>query len=235
LLGVIGAVVVPLLGGVFPVLLLVASRQKGERVPGVIYRFLGNPLLLVSIYVLFLISIFVHGLVIWEDPVQRAGALLVGAMVIAMTIAVTLRGAFARRLTIELREDQSEGEQALFSVTAGGRPAVADVRLKYAEGEERYDAAAGEIPAFNSLRQASFRVQRSADAITQLKVWAHKVTPEGYPEGIAGLLHVHQGEVTKRFDLKLLKGQVVLQVASGACQVDITLAEGSDTPPGELF
>jgi hypothetical protein len=42
--------------------------------------------------------------------------------------------------------------------------------------------------------------------------------------------------VTKRFDLKLSKGQVVLQVASGAAyQVDITLAEGSDTPPGELF
>jgi hypothetical protein len=86
------------------------------------------------------------------------------------------------------------------------------------------------------LRQASFRVQRSADAPTQLKVWAHKVTPEGYTEGIAGLLHVRQGEVTKRFDLKLSKGQVVLQVASGAAyQVDITLAEGSDTPPGELF
>jgi amino acid permease/predicted transcriptional regulator len=235
LLGVIGAVVVPLLGGIFPVLLVVASRQKGERVPGVVYRFLGNPLLLVGIYVLFLISIFVHGLAIWEDPVQRGGALLVGATVIGMTIAVTRRGAFARRLTVELREDQSEGEKAHFSVTAAGRPVVADVRLKYAEGEERYDAAAGEIPAIYSLRQASFRVQRSADAPTQLKVWAHKVTPEGYTEGIAGLLHVRQGEVTKRFDLKLSKGQVVLQVASGAFQVDITLAEGSDTPPGELF
>jgi hypothetical protein len=235
LLGVIGAVVVPLLGGIFPVLLVVASRQKGERVPEVVYRFLGNPLLLVGIYVLFLVSIFVHGLAIWEDPVQRAGALLVGALVIAMTIAVTLRGAFARRLTVELREDQSEGEQALFSVTAAGHPVVADVRLKYAEGEERYDAAAGEIPAIYSLRQASFRIQRSAAATNQLKVWAHKVTPEGYTEGIAGLLHVRQGEVTKRFDLKLSKGQVVLQVAPGDCQVDITLAEGSDTPPGELF
>jgi hypothetical protein len=66
-------------------------------------------------------------------------------------------------------------------------------------------------------------------------VWAHKVTPEGYPESIAVLLHVRQGEVTKRFDLKLSKGQVLLQVTSGACQVDITLAEGSDTPPEKLF
>jgi hypothetical protein len=232
LLGVIGAVVVPLLGGIFPVLLLVASRQKGERVPGAIYRFLGNPLLLVGIYVLFLMSIFVHGLVIWEDPVQRAGALLVGVMVVGMTIAVILRGAFARRLTVELREDQSEGEQALFSVTAAGRPAVANVRLKYPEGEERYDAAAGEIPAFSSLRQASFRAQRSAGATTQLKVWAHKVTPEGDSESIAGLLLVRRGDETKRFDLKLSKGQVVLPVAPGTCQVDITLAEASETRPG---
>jgi hypothetical protein len=235
LLGVIGAVVVPLLGGVFPVLLLVASRQKGERVPGVIYRFLGNPLLLVGIYVLFLISIFVHGLVIWEDPVQRAGALLVGTMVIGMTIAVILRGAFARRLTVELREDQSEGEQALFSVTAAGRPAVANVRLKYPEGEECYDAAAGEIPDFSSLRQASFRAELSAGATTQLKVWAHKVTPEGDSEGIAGLLLVRRGDETRRFDLKLSKGQVVLPVAPGTCQVDITLAEASETQPGEFF
>jgi hypothetical protein len=85
------------------------------------------------------------------------------------------------------------------------------------------------------LRQVSFRADPSEGATTQLKVWAHTVTPEGYSEGIAGLLHVRQGVVTKRFDLKLSKGQVVLQGASGACQVDITLAEGSDTPPGELF
>jgi amino acid permease len=235
LLGVIGAIVVPLLGGIFPVLLLVASRQKGERVPGVIYRFLGNPFLLVGIYVLFLISIFVHGLVIWEDPVERVGALLVGAMVVGMTIAVILRGAFARRLIVELREDQSEGEQALFSVSAAGRPAVTDVRLKYPEGEQRFEAAAGEIPAFSSLLQASFRAEWSAGATTQLKVWAHKVTPEGDSEGIAGFLHVRQGDETRRFDLKLSKGQVVLPVAPGTCRVDITLAEASDTRPRDFF
>jgi hypothetical protein len=235
LLSFIGVLVVPLLGGIFPVLLLVASRRKGERVPGVIYRLLGNPLLLAAIYALFLFSIFAHGLVIWEDPVQRGGALLVGAMVIGMTIAVTLRGAFARRLILELREDQSEGEHALFSVTAAGRPAVTDVRLIYPEREQRYEAAAGEIPAFSSLRQATFRLGRDVDttATTQLKVWGHKVTPEGDSEGIAGLLHVRQGEETKRFDLKLSKGQVVLPVAPGACQVDITLAEASDMRPGD--
>jgi hypothetical protein len=146
-----------------------------------------------------------------------------------------MRGAFTRRMIVELRED--EDEQTHFSVTAAGRPTVTDVQLRYAQGEQRYEAAAGEIPALSSLRKATFRPGGSegATAPTQLKVWAHKVTTEGDSEGIAGLLHVRQGDETKQFDLKLSKGQVVLPVAPGTCQVDITLAEASDMQPGDSF
>ena len=229
LLGLSGVLVVPLLGGIFPVLLLVASRRKGERVPEAVPRFLSNPVLLGSIYALFLASIFLHGLVIWSDPLQRGLALLVGVMVLWITLA--MRGALARRLVIELRED--EGEQVLFSVTAAGRPTATDVQLRYPNGEQRHKAASGEVPAFSSLRQVTFRPE--ASSATQLKVWAHKVTPEGDSEGIAGSLRVRQGEKTKEFDLKVSKGQVVLPVAPGTCQVDITLAEASDTRPGDSF
>jgi hypothetical protein len=227
LLSLIGVLIVPLLSGIFPVLLLVASRRKGERVPQAVYRFLGNPLLLAVIYVLYLASVFLHGLVIWSDPLQRAIALLVGVMVVGMTLA--MRGVLDRRLVVELRED--EDGRALFSVTAAGRPTATDVQLRYPKGEQRHKAAAGEIPAFSSLCQATFWPEVSA--VTQLKVWAHKVTPEGDSEGIAGSLRVRQGEKTKEFDLKLSKGQVVLPVTPGTCQVDITLAEKSDTRLGD--
>jgi hypothetical protein len=229
LLSLKGVLIVPLLSGIFPVLMLVASRRKGERVPQAVYRFLGNPLLLAGIYVLFLASIFLHGLVIWSDPLLRGIALLVGVMVVGMTLA--MRGALARRLVIELRKD--EGEQALFTVTAAGRPAATDVQLRYPKGEQRHKAAVGEVPAFSSLRQATFWPEISA--ATQLKVWAHKVTSEGDSEGIAGSLRVRQGDKTKEFDLKLSKGQVILPVAPGTCRVDITLAEASDTRPGDYF
>jgi hypothetical protein len=229
LLSLIGVLIVPLLSGIFPVLLLVASRRKGERVPEAVYRFLGNPLLLAVIYVLYLASIFLHGLVIWSDPLQRAIALLVGVMVVGITLA--MRGVLARRMVVELRED--EDGRALFSVTADGRPTATDVQLRYPEGEQRHKAAAGEIPAFSSLRQATFRPE--ASAATQLKVWAHKVTSEGDSEGIAGSLRVRQGDNTNEFDLKLSKGQVILPVAPGTCQVDITLAEASDAQPGDYF
>ena len=226
LLSLIGVLIVPLLSGIFPVLLLVASRRKGERVPQAVYRFLGNPLLLAVIYVLYLASVFLHGLVIWSDPLQRAIALLVGVMVVGMTLA--MRGVLARRMVVELRED--EDGRALFSVTAAGRPTATDVQLRYPKGEQRHKAAAGEIPAFSSLCQATFWPEVSA--VTQLKVWAHKVTPEGDSEGVAGSLHVRQGDKTKEFDLKLSKGQVILPVAPGTCQVDITLAEASDARLG---
>jgi hypothetical protein len=223
LLSLKGVLIVPLLSGIFPVLLLVASRRKGERVPRAVYRFLGNPSLLAGIYALFLAGIFLHGLVIWSDPLQRGIALLVGVMVVGMTLA--MRGAFARRLNVELRED--EGGRALFSVTAAGRPAATEVQLRYPQGERRHRAASGEVPAFSSLRRATFRPEASAAA--QLKVWAHKVTPEGDSEGIAGSLRVRRDDETKEFDLKLSKGQVVLPVAPG--QLDITLAETDEARP----
>ena len=105
------------------------------------------------------------------------------------------------------------------------------MQLRYPKGEQRHKAAAGEVSAFSSLRQATFWPE--VGAVTQLKVWAHKVRPEGDSEGIAGSLRVRQDDKTKEFDLKLWKGQVVLPVAPGTCQVDITLAEASDTRPGE--
>ncbi len=66
-------------------------------------------------------------------------------------------------------------------------------------------------------------------------MWAHKVTPEGDSEGIAGLLHVRQNDETRLFDLKLSKGQVMLPVASNTCKVDIMLSEASDMRSGDSF
>ncbi|UCC64125.1 MAG: hypothetical protein JSV36_03440, partial [Anaerolineae bacterium] len=81
-LSFLGVIVISLLGGTFPVLLLIASRRKGEVVPGVVYRFLGHPLVTTGIYLLFLASLLLHGLVIWENPVQRAAALAVGLLML---------------------------------------------------------------------------------------------------------------------------------------------------------
>ena len=90
----IGVLLASLLGGFFPVLLLVASRRKGDVVPGVAPRLVGHPLILTLIYLLYLAGLLMHGLIIWQEPVQRVAALGVAALAIVMPIVMVR----ARRL-----------------------------------------------------------------------------------------------------------------------------------------
>jgi amino acid permease len=238
-LSFLGVIVISMLGGTFPVLLLVASRRKGEIVPGVIYRFLGHPLLTTVVYLLFLVSLFLHGLVIWENPVQRAAALAAGILMLGATIGMVRRGAFASRVVVELREDQrgegggllsagsEEGARgrATFAITAGGQPATAEVRLGYVDAERQVQAATGKVPSLSSLRTVNF--QLAVPRAKELKVWAHKVTPERNSEGLPALLKVHCGDAEKEFDLRLSGGQVVLPLTDPTCRLEITFVRES--------
>jgi hypothetical protein len=50
LLSFLGIIVVSLVAGIFPLLLLIASRRKGDYVPRTVYRPLGHPVLLGGLY-----------------------------------------------------------------------------------------------------------------------------------------------------------------------------------------
>jgi amino acid permease len=222
-LSFLGVIVVSLLGGIFPVLLLASSRRKGDLLPGRVYRLLGNPLVLTCIYLLSLSSLFLHGLVIWEGPVERAGALAVGVGMLVLTAVMARRGAFAPRLVVELRDGEGEEGEAFFSVMAGGGPAVAGVRLTYQAGEQRLQAASGAVPDFPALRQVTFDLP--AGNAAELKVWAHRLTGTGDSESLPALLETRCDGDTARFDLKLSGGQVLLPLApSGeACWLQLAL------------
>lgn len=225
LLSFSGVITNTLAAGIFPVLLLISSRRKGDLVPGVVYRFLGRPLVLATAAGLFLVNLFLHGLVLWQNPLARISAIFVGVLIVGATIVMVRRGAFAPRIVVELREDQREGGQGAFAITARGRPAAADVRLAYPDGEERHQVVAGEVPRFFALRHATFHLP--ATTARELKVWAHRVTHEGSSEGLPALAEVHCGNETRRFDLKLSGGQAVLPLTGASCWVRITLPEPS--------
>ena len=86
-----------------------------------LYRWLGHPLLLGAVYSVLLIGLLLHGLAIWTGPVERASVLAAGVAIVGVTVALFRRGAFACCLVVELHQEQSEGEKAVFSVTAGGQ------------------------------------------------------------------------------------------------------------------
>jgi hypothetical protein len=227
LIGFIGIIVVSLLAGIFPVLLLVASRRKGDYIPRTVHRLLGHPLLLGAVYLLFLGSVLVHGLVIWKEPWLRAGAMLVAVGIVAMTARMARSGTFSRRLNIEVREDQAEG-RASFAITAAGQESPGKVTLKYGDSERHLQASVGEIPAFSSLRHAVFEPGLPHDPRQtphQLKVRVHKVTQEGDSEPIGGSITVQIRDETSRYDIMLAKGQLTLPLTGATCRVDIEPAD----------
>jgi amino acid permease len=227
LLNFVGTIVVSLLAGIFPVLLLRSSRRKGEYPAAAVYSILSHPTLLAAIYLLFLVSVLAHGMVIWDGPVERAGALLAAAVTIGMTVVMARRGAFAARTNVEVRANESD-QHTHFMVTAAGRPAAATVRLEGAGRKERRHAADGEIPAFGSLQRLTFESGSSEFPTTrELKIWAHRTTTEHGSEGLPARVQVRAGEQVHDFDMELSQGKVVLPLTRPSWRVDITPAQES--------
>jgi hypothetical protein len=71
--------------GIFPPLLIIASRRRGENVPGLVIPWLANWVVAGGLYVLFLGILLLHAIVIWQEPLHRAAALAVALIAIAGT------------------------------------------------------------------------------------------------------------------------------------------------------
>jgi hypothetical protein len=189
----------------------------------VIFWVLGYPWVAICCYLFFLANLFLHGLVIWDNPVERAAALILGMLTLVLTLVMVGRGVFAPRLVVELRDDQRPPGGAVFALVAGGKPVLADVQLGYPHGEQCVQAATGDVPTFSALRYATFHLP--ATAARDLKVWVHTITPTGSSESLAASLEVHDGQETKEFDLTLTGGQVIIPLSSAAPWVKIVRPE----------
>jgi hypothetical protein len=231
-LSLIGVLLASLLGGFFPVLLLVASRRKGDVVPGVAPRLIGHPLVLALIYLLYLAGLLMHGLIIWQEPVERIAALGVALLGVVMPIVTLRSGAFRRRAVIELYAPPDGKGAATFATSATGRFVPTEVSLHYDQTSRSTRAATGEIPDFAALRSASFRWQPQPEggaserspAVRDIKVWAHALAPDGSDQALQATGELGSGGVVTRYDLGSLGGQVVLPLAGEGFAVQVALA-----------
>lgn len=219
-LSFLGVVAVTVFAGVFPVLMLVSSRRKGDIAPPVVYRPIGHPFLMGAIYLFFLLSVFVHGIVIWQGITERAAALLSGSVVLAATAGIVKRGAFEPRVVVELRQNPQE-ESASFSVVAAGEAAPTGVSLELTGGEQRLHTASGIVSSLRELHRASFEIP--SGFASEFKVWAHRATPDGQSESLPATLELKCGGEQREFDLKLTGGQVVHPLPKGRCSLELRL------------
>jgi predicted transcriptional regulator len=209
-----GVITVPVVAGVFPILLLLASRRKGEKIPAFVLPFLAHPIVAGGIYLVAVSTLFLHGLLIWQDPFQRGMALLVGSIILAITALLMRQGAFACRLVIEVRQDTTQEGTGIFTVTDSGRAATeARVQLDYADEERLYQAASGAIPEFAALCSAKFQIPSTK--AKELAVWLHRVTVEGQSENLPALLRVSSGKDMREFHMDGASKQFVLPLGNG--------------------
>lgn len=232
----IGVLLASLLGGFFPVLLLVASRRKGDVVPGVAPRWIGHPLILALIYLLYTAGLLLHGLVIWQEPLQRIAALGVALLGIVVPIVAIRGGAFRRRAVVEFYAQLDAKRRATFAVSAAGQPCMAELQLRYDEVDRFCRAASGEIPDFADLRLVNFRWSPGSEdgapnlppAVRDVKVWTHALTPDGEDRVLQATGEIRSGDVVTPYDLGTLGGQVVLPLAGSGFEVQVAF-EGSPT------
>jgi len=224
-LNLLGVIVVPLLGGVFPVLMLAASRRKGECTPGRVFRFFGNPLLLTGIYLLFLSGLFIYGLFIYRQTLPRAAVLLVGLFVLVLTIQIIRNKGFARRTAIELRWAGEKGGGNLFQVMSGGEPLVVDIRLRYGERIKDLRSSGGIVENAAELESAAFTIPDHG--AEELKVFAYRITADGCSSPLDGKVEVSGNGETRIFDLKLANGSLLMPVRGNPYHVTFTFP----TPP----
>lgn len=222
-----GVMTVALFAGVLPVLLLVASRRKGDFAPSGALPWLSHPLVLGAVFVFFVGIILLHGLVIWQTAWERGMALALVVGIGLLTAQVGRRGAFTRRLVVELRQDQRAGNPSLFTLTAAGQPLVGSADFTYPQYTQHCAATTGVIADFAQLQSVNFWLP--ATTARELKVWVHRVTPEGNSESLPVQIQVIE-EQARRMACQAQSGAVLLPLHAQECQVQIRLGHAGSQP-----
>jgi amino acid permease len=185
-LSLIGTLALPLLAGVFPMLLLLAARRRGDRLPGRILGPLGQPVVALAIGAIFFAAVLSFGLWIWDGPLERIPALGVAAAIVALAIASWRGGAFEPRAVLEYRVETGPPDVGVLSLMSNGRPLVADVRLEELTGIRELSVSEVIVNAPDRLRAIAIVLP---DIVArELTLWVHTVGAEGSSIAVASTL-----------------------------------------------
>jgi hypothetical protein len=204
-----GALTIPLLGGVFPMLMLVASRRKGDYVPAKVVGLLGHPVTVVLVVGVYLGGILAYGLVIWEAAVERAAALLVSAVMVGLMIVFVRRGAFSPRAFVEVRVEEERQDRVFAEATVEGLRVDGSAVLDFADGE-----------TFRALRSVTVDLPKSR--AQALKVRAHRVTSEGESEPLSVTVELRDGTDGRHLEVD---GLALVPIAGVPCQVHLSFRD----------
>jgi amino acid permease len=219
LLGIVGAFALPLLGGVFPILLLASTRRKGEFVPRGMAALLTHPFVLTGAYVFFVGMIFAYGLFLFQDTLIRILIFGVGVATLVVTFIMFRRGAFAARLVVLLQHDERNPRAANYSIVERGQPMPARVELEYARGKQMFEMASRKI-AWDGLRVLCVNV--AASHAHTVKLWAIHYTNQGALQGVNARVELRNGAHTAQFVWNETRAETNAPMDARALEAQIT-------------
>jgi amino acid permease len=222
LLGIVSVFTLPLVTGILPLSLLVATRRKGDFAPGYGWRRLGHPLVIGPLYLFAVATVLIHGLYIWEAGPLRVAAIIGGLALLIMTVRVWQQGLLAGRVVITLRQDERLHGSSQLQIVSNGQPLPTEIELQHRDHTENTQAATVLLP--NAAAMRALTVTLPAIAATQVKVWLHRLTPEGASTGLPAQVLMRSGADQQTVVLSPEQGQVTLPLTA-AGQVEIRLAD----------
>jgi len=201
-----GVLLVPLITGIFPMLLLVAARRKGEYVPHSVLRIVGHPAVVTAVLALFVVAVAAHGLAIWNGPIERSAALAMTAVAIAL-IALVARSGVVRRAIVELRRDRRSGLTTI-SVTGAGQAIVPQALID----DMSAHLLTADVPA------GRWR---------ELRVWPHEVMHDGWSIPLRAEIELETDGHTVRRSIGPSPDPFIAAVDGRPAIVRIRLGDGS--------
>ena len=173
-IGILGTLATPVLGGVFPMLMVLSARRRGEYASAIAPRLLGNPVTVFAVVALFATGVLVQGWVVSQDPALRLGTVLVVILIGIICILAARANAFRRRGVLEIRADGRDTELQ-YSLVSAGSPEPVAVSVPGEPERATSGATSGWLGAMNGSAAATFTLQ----ATGELAIWAHRVTDAG--------------------------------------------------------
>ena len=228
-LGFLGLLTCALLGGVLPMLMVAASRKRGDIVPGIVIRITGHPITVVVVTALYIAAIAFNGLFVWEGPVERLLAAVAALASLGLVLRSVATGAYRPRTVVELRIDEGDGERARLDVSSAGRRLPVPVTVDAGAGAAREDAAAGfDLGRARALR--SVRLVLPGGITRDLKVWLHRTTLGGESQAWPVIVTLGDGDVLRVVPVDAGTGQAVATLGDGVQSLLIEPARSAARP-----
>jgi amino acid permease len=197
-MGIVGALTGPLMGGVFPILMMESSRRRGDYQPALFWRWIGHPVVAVLVFLAFMATEVIY-VWLWPTPVQRLLAATVVVIVVVVTVVMLRSGAMRPRAVVEVRRDEESGRDHV-QVVSRGR-ALRTEQLP--PGDRVVDVPLGPLD------------------VHEVRAWAHQVDAGGESEPLAMTATVRSPDGDTPQDVR--HGAVVLKVEGNGQALELRL------------